>query len=82
VTRLACRRWSLLTGGGLLGLALNVWAQDGTKPLVILLAAIVGCLLVVGSVGWLTGGQVVKHSRGEAAAITTGRHPMKKELGQ
>jgi hypothetical protein len=59
------------------GLALNVWVQDGLKPFLIVSAASVGCLLVVGSVGWMTGSQVVKHSRQEAAAIESGNHTMK-----
>jgi hypothetical protein len=59
------------------GLALNVWVQDGLRPFLIVMAAVVGCLLVLGAVGCMTGAQVVKHSRREAAAIESGKHPMK-----
>jgi hypothetical protein len=59
------------------GLTLNVWVQDGTGPFLVVLAAVVGCALVLGSVGWLTGTQVVRHSRRVATAIEAGNHPMK-----
>jgi hypothetical protein len=77
------RHWAILANSALvLGLAVNVGVQNGAKTLLIVMAALSGFLLVVGSVGWLTGAQVVKHARREAAAIETGTHPMKKEIGR
>ena len=66
----------------LVALTLNVWAQDGRKAFLVVLAATAGCLTVMGSVGWVTGAQVVKHARREAAAIESGTHPKRKELGR
>lgn len=63
-------------------LALNVWVQDGRTAFLIVLAATVGCLLVMGAVGWVTGAQVVKHAHREATAIEAGTHPKTKELGR
>lgn len=74
------RRLVLSIATVFVGLLLNVWVQDGTKPFLIVLAAVLGCVAVIASVGWTIGVQVVKHSRVEAAAIAAGTHPMKKEL--
>jgi hypothetical protein len=74
-------RLSLAVSTVLAGLALNVLVQDGVKPFLIVVAAGVGYVLVLGSVGWLTGAQVVRHSRREAAAIQAGKHSAK-ELTQ
>lgn len=75
--RLICYRWPELVGLGFVGLALNVWARDGTTASLFLLLAAAGCVLVLGSVGWLTGTQVVKHSRREQQQIEAGNHPMR-----
>jgi hypothetical protein len=75
-------RLALLVTVVLGGLAVNVWVQDGGKAFLVVMVGVVGCLLVVGSVAWLTGAQVVRHSHAEATAIESGTHPMKKELGR
>lgn len=57
------------------GLTANVWVQEGAKPLLFVLAAVAGYVLVLGSVFYVTGSQVVRHARREATAIETGTHP-------
>jgi hypothetical protein len=76
-TFLRRHRLRLAVTAVLTGLALNVWVQDGTWPLLVVLAAVVGYLLVLGSVGYVTGSQVVKHSRREAAAIEASQRSVK-----
>lgn len=70
-------RLALLLYAVFAGLTLNVWVQDGTAAFLVVLLASGGCALVLGSVGWLTGRQVVRHARREARAIEAGNHPMR-----
>lgn len=71
------RRLALAVAAVFVGLTVNVWVQDGTFAFLIVLTAVVGCAVVIGTVGWTVGTQVVKHSRREAEAIGSGNHPMK-----
>jgi hypothetical protein len=75
--RFACYRWPELVGVVFAGLLVNIWVRNGTKPFLVLLAACVTAVLVLGSVGWLTGTQVVRHARREQQAIQSGNHPMR-----
>lgn len=59
------------------GLTLNVWRSVGVWPVLILLAAAAGLVLVLGSVGLVTGSQVAKHSLRTRAAIEAGNYPPK-----
>jgi hypothetical protein len=77
VHRWLVRRWRGAIAALFTGLALNVLAQDGLKPFLVVLGAIVGCVVVLGAEGWLIGSQVLRHSRREAAAIEAGEHPAK-----
>lgn len=77
VHRWLARRWRIAVGVLFAGLALNVLVQDGVKPFLVVLGAIVGCVVVLGAEGWLIGSQVIKHAWRESAAIKSGKHPAK-----
>jgi hypothetical protein len=74
------RRWRrrpLAVGMVFAALTVNVWIQDGMKAFMVVLLAVVGCALVLGSVWWVTGAQVVRHSWREQRQIQSGKHPMR-----
>lgn len=55
----------VLTGG----LAVNAWIQSGTAAMVVVVLAGVGCVVLVGVLGLVTGASAAHHSLEEEKAI-------------